>query len=356
MIDHPPIATLAENSTVTTLPEPAGMDASANVGMRARAKSAAEEAPSPAHRVGEFSVQRVTERTIDSFTPDLLFPGSAPGLLAQHAEWLGPGCADASTNQLRLSIHTWVLRGGGQTILIDTCIGNFKQRPGKIFFHQLDTAYLDRLAAAGVKPDDVDLVLNTHLHTDHVGWNTRWVDGRWVPTFPRARYLFPQHELELVRAHDGHLRQVYEDSVKPVIDSGQAVTVPREGAVVGDLVGDLVGASTSRSSDASSEAWVANCLRFVPTPGHTAGHMSIWLESGDQRALFAGDVMHHPLQVREPQLSSVFCDAPAQATQTRHALLAELAACNARYFSSHFPASSVGRIAREGAGFAWCFD
>lgn len=292
--------------------------------------------PAPVHQLGDCTVQRVTERTIDSFTPAFLFPDSTPGLLGRHAGWLGADCADTASNQLRLSIHTWVLRTQGphgqRTILIDTCIGNFKQRPGKAFFHQLDTPYLARLAAAGVVPDEVDLVLNTHLHTDHVGWNTRWLDGRWVPTFPRARYVFPQHELELVRTHEGHLRQVYEDSVKPVLDSGQAETVPPDGAAVGDG------------------------LRFVPTPGHTAGHMSIWLESAGQRALFAGDVMHHPVQVREPQLSSVFCDSPAQATQTRLALLAELAACNARYFSSHFPGSSVGRIASEGTGFAWRFE
>ncbi len=289
------------------------------------------EAPAPRHRVGAATVQRVTERTIDSFTPAFLFPAAAPDLLASHAHWLGPACADIVTNQLRLSVHTWVLRIEGRTILVDTGIGNAKQRPGKAFFHLLDTPYLACLAAAGVRPEDVDLVLNTHLHTDHVGWNTQLVHGRWVPTFPRARYLFPQRELDLVRAHDGHLRQVYEDSVKPVLDSGQAETVPPGGADIGDG------------------------LHFAPTPGHTAGHMSIWLDTGGQRALFAGDVMHHPLQVREPQLSSVFCDAPAQATQTRQALLTELADSGALYCSSHFPGSSAGRIVRDAAGYAWRF-
>lgn len=285
--------------------------------------------PAPAHRVGEYAVVRVTERTIDAFTPAFLFPTSSPEQLARQARWLVPGGAAAGAQHLRLSIHTWVLRKAGRTILIDTGIGNLKERPGKAVFHQLNTPYLARLKAAGVDPAEVDLVLNTHLHTDHVGWNTQLVRGRWVPTFPNARYLFPQQELALVREHPGHLRQVYEDSVLPVIDSGQARTIDPSGEAIGDG------------------------LRFVPTPGHTAGHMSIWLESGSGCALFGGDVMHHPLQVHEPQLSSVFCDWPDQAVSTRLEVLTEVARRQALYFSSHFPERSVGTIEHRGGQFAW---
>lgn len=287
--------------------------------------------PAPTHRVGEYSVTRVTERTIDTFAPGFLFPSAAPGQVERHAARMPPGCASANVEHLRLSIHTWVLRRPGRTILIDTGIGNFKERPGKAVFHQLNTPYLSRLKAAGVDPADVDLVLNTHLHTDHVGWNTQLVDGRWTPTFPNARYLFPQHELELVREHPAHLRQVYEDSVKPVLDSGQAATI----AAAGESIGDG--------------------LRFVPTLGHTAGHMSIWLESGADCALFSGDVMHHPAQVFEPQLSSAFCDDPEQAVRTRLRVLAEVEERRALYFSSHFPESSVGMVERRGEHFAWRF-
>ncbi|MEZ5631600.1 MAG: MBL fold metallo-hydrolase [Burkholderiaceae bacterium] len=285
----------------------------------------------PTYRIGDYTVTRVTERVIDSFAPSFLLPTAAPETVARHLHWMVPACADEGSEHLRLSIHTWVLRRPGRTILIDTCIGNFKERPGKAVFHQLDTPYLLRLKAAGVDPADVDLVLNTHLHTDHVGWNTQLVDGRWLPTFPNARYLFPQLELELVREHPGHLRQVFEDSVKPVIDSGQASTVLPEGESIGDG------------------------LRFVPTNGHTAGHMSIWLESGEDCALFSGDVMHHPLQVHEPYLNSVFCDFPDLAARTRTDVLNQVADRRAHYFSSHFPASSVGKVERQGAGFAWRF-
>lgn len=291
----------------------------------------AADASCATHRVGEYTVTRVTERLVDTFTSRFLFPASQPDLMARHGHWMLPDAATPDARCLRLSIHTWVLRKPGRTILIDTCIGNFKERPGKEIFHRLDTPYLARLEAAGVTPRNVDLVLNTHLHTDHVGWNTRLVEGRWVPTFPNARYLFPQEELDLVRDHAGHLRQVYEDSVKPVIDSGQARTIRPGGEEVGDG------------------------LRFVATPGHTAGHMSLWLESAGERALFGGDVMHHPVQVMEPHLNSTFCDLPEQAATTRRQLLGQLAADEALYFSSHFPGSSVGRIERRGDVFGWRF-
>lgn len=287
--------------------------------------------PAPTYRVGEYTVTRVTERTIDTFAHGFLFPSAAPGQIARHASWMVPGCADVDAEHLRLSIHTWVLRKPGRTILIDTGIGNFKERPGKAIFHQLDTPYLARLKASGVDPADVDLVLNTHLHTDHVGWNTQLIDGRWEPTFPNARYMFPQRELELVREHPGHLRQIFEDSVRPVIDRGQASTIGPNGEAIG------------------------GGLRFVPTGGHTAGHMSIWLESGAECAFFGGDVMHHPVQVHEPQLSSVFCDFPDLAVCTRREVLLRVAQRRALYFSSHFPGSSVGKVERRGEHFVWHF-
>jgi glyoxylase-like metal-dependent hydrolase (beta-lactamase superfamily II) len=135
----------------------------------------------------------------------------------------------------------------------------------------------------------------------------------------------------MVREHPGHLRQVFEDSVRPVIDSGQPSTVRPAGEAI------------------------AEGLRFVPTNGHTAGHMSIWLESGADAALFSGDVMHHPVQVYEPQLSSVFCDFPGQAVRTRLNVLAEVAERRAHYFSPHFPDSSVGVVERLGDTFVWRF-
>src|SRR5690606_36847774 len=128
---------------------------------------------------------------------------------------------DASEENLRLSVHTWVARIGGRTILIDTGIGNHKDRPFGAIFHQLDTPFLQRLALVGVSPEDVDLVLNTHLHVDHVGWNTRLQEGRWVPTFPNARYVLPTVEREFYDTDAGASRTiVFEDSVLPVIEAG----------------------------------------------------------------------------------------------------------------------------------------
>jgi glyoxylase-like metal-dependent hydrolase (beta-lactamase superfamily II) len=283
----------------------------------------------PRFELSRWSVTRVTERRIDSFTPAFLYPDWERDLLSAHAGRLRSSFDD-TFEHVRLSVHTWVLRTARRTVLIDTCIGNHKERPGKTVFHQLDTPFLERLRAAGVDPAEVDLVINTHLHTDHVGWNTRLVDGRWVPTFPNARYVFPAHELQLIQAHEGHLAQVYADSVLPVLWS-EAQTVPASGADLGDG------------------------LSMVATPGHTLGHMSVWLEADGQFGFFSGDVMHHPLQVLRPAWNSVFCDAAEQARATRERVLAEVAELDAVYFSSHFPGDSLGRIRRDGSGFAWEF-
>jgi len=283
----------------------------------------------PVHQVGEWSIWKVEERCIDNFAPAFLFPAWDEATAPARTAW-----ADASTTadegrSLRLSIHSWVLRRPGQTVVLDTGIGNGRERPGKAIFHQLNTAYLSRLQASGVQPDQVDLVINTHLHTDHVGWNTHWLDGRWQPLFSRACYRFPAPELAHIRQHTGHLAPVWRDSIEPVVQAGLHLPIGFEPTVI------------------------APGLTMVPTPGHTAGHMSLWLVSEGQHALFGGDVMHHPLQVLAPALSSVFCEDPVQAGATRSALLHELSERRALYFSSHFPGSSVGRVQRAGQRYRW---
>jgi len=283
------------------------------------------------YTVGDWTVWKVEERSIEAFTPDFLFPSWGQSSLSSSQHWQDELITVPASGTLRLSIHSWVLSKGEQLVILDTGIGNGRERPGKAVFHQLNTPYLDRLKSSGVDPLKVGLVINTHLHTDHVGWNTHWHGDHWTPLFPNAKYHFPKPELSHMRSHTGHLVPVYQDSVRPILEAG-----------------------LHREVDYQTTE-IAPGLTMVPTPGHTAGHMSVWLQSQGESAVFSGDVMHHPLQVLAPELSSVFCEDAKTAAVTRLALLQEVKRRDATYFSSHFPASSVGRISQVNNELKWVF-
>jgi glyoxylase-like metal-dependent hydrolase (beta-lactamase superfamily II) len=248
-----------------------------------------------------------------------------------------------------LGIHSWLVRTPRHTILIDTATGNGKDRPAVPVMHRLDVPYLQRLEAAGVRPEDVDHVLITHVHADHVGWNTRLVDGLWVPTFHNARHHFSLVEQRygdslsdpavpefrpdpaLGAPHHPPLDGVYQDSVRPVIEAGLADLVSVDGGEVLDGIS------------------------FHPTPGHSIDHAVIRLRSRGEEALFAGDVMHHPLQVYEPGWNTLYCEFPEPARVSRRWLLEEAAESGALILPGHFPESSAGRITRRGDRFDWTF-
>jgi len=285
------------------------------------------------YRVGEVTVTRVTETTID-IAPERLFPEWRPELLAGEERRFAPSAPAALRERIPTSVHSWLVRTPNATILVDTGIGNGKSRP-QAFFDHLDTPYLERLAAAGVTPEQVDYVLITHIHTDHVGWNTRWLDGRWVPSFPNATYVFPRRGHDYFSSAEGRARPnygMYEDSILPVIAAGQARMISPEGEEV------LPG------------------IRYLPTPGHSVDHMSISLVSQGREALFAGDIMHSPIQVHAPSLSSMFCADPLQARHSRERVLDHCAEHDVLYFSSHFAETSAGRIARVDGGYLWNFE
>lgn len=282
-------------------------------------------------QIGDAVVQPVTETVLGGWKLQTLLPDGAPELLAswQAAQ---PSVAD-------LVIRTWVVRWRGRTVLIDTGLGNFKNRPFNALFHQLDNPFLARLASAGVTPESVDAVLHTHLHVDHVGWNTVWEAepdlahegrGRWRPTFPNAVHVMPQAELDFFASPAGDARRVvYEDSVRPVLQTGQVQVVAQQG---GEVLGGF---------------------RFVPTPGHCVGHMAIEFESGGERAVFSGDVMHSPVQVASPQWSSLFCADREEAARTRRRLLADATLGKTHVFPAHFAGRGAGRIERQGDAFCW---
>ena len=287
-------------------------------------------------QLGDFTVARIGENLRPGFEPQYLFPDWDPEILKEHGHWMMPNYYAEKTNQFIASIHSWLIRSKHHVILVDTCCGNGKHRPEFPRFHNLDTPYLERLRAAGVEPEDVDYVLCTHLHVDHVGWNTRLVDGRWVPTFPNAKYIFSRAErdhwdptLNLDLPEDS--KAIFEDSIHPVIAARQ-----------------------DRVVEAAHQ--IEEGLLIEPAPGHTPGHVMLRLLSGSEEAVFSGDILHHPIQVYRPQWNSRFCTDPVQSERTRKRVLEHCAEHNCRLLPAHFGSPHLGWVRRKGSGFSFDFD
>ncbi|MCX4141126.1 MBL fold metallo-hydrolase [Paraburkholderia sp. SEWSISQ10-3 4] len=286
---------------------------------------------STTYSVGDASITRVTEQHFQ-LKAATLFADFDAAVIQEHRAWLADGQIDAAAENLLLNVNTWVVRVGGKVILIDTASGNHKDRPFSALFHQLNTPYIERLARAGVTPEEVDFVLLTHLHVDHVGWNTRLDNGRWVPTFPNARYVFSGAERQFFDTPAGESRRmVFDDSLLPVIEAGLADEIGPQGGEY------LPG------------------IRFHPTAGHSAGHMSIEIESAGAHALFSGDVWHHPIQVYRPAWSSVFCADKTYANVSRRWVLDRAVETDATVFTPHFAGTSAGVVAQDNGGFTWRF-
>lgn len=264
---------------------------------------------------------------------DLIFPGATLDALRTEAPDLAPDHVDFDAAQILLAVQTHVLRIGGLTVLVDTCIGEDKDRPRRTDWdRRRATGYLGRLAALGLRPGDVDLVVCTHLHADHVGWNTRLEGGRWVPTFPKARYLIGAAELAAWR---GRLAQSqadeinhgsYADSVLPIIEADRALLVE-------------TGHELARE------------VTIVPLPGHSPGQIGIRIDRPGGGALFCGDAIHSPAQVYRPGWSSRFCDDPAASEATRRRVLDEAAETGQVLIPAHLRNADGMRIRRVGAGF-----
>jgi glyoxylase-like metal-dependent hydrolase (beta-lactamase superfamily II) len=290
-----------------------------------------------AHTVGQATVTHIRELTLANITPAALFPDWDAGVLADHPDWLPPEAMDESREHILLSVHSWLIQESGRTILIDTGAGNGKKRPYAPYFDGLNNPFLERIRAVGVAPEDIDYVLLTHLHVDHVGWNTRLEGRSWVPTFPKARYIFSRAEHAYFTdpqnqtARNRTTFQVQKDSVEPIIKSGLADMIEIDG----------------RESITG--------FTFHPTPGHSFAHASIAFRSGAEQALFAGDVLHCPLEVYKPDWNTVFDAFPEEARESRMWALKFAADHDAMIFSSHFTASSAGNVLRDGSGFRWRF-
>lgn len=276
--------------------------------------------------VGDVEVTRIEEYAGPSAaSPTVLFPDAPAHVWADPDRELVPDFLDGTTGRLRSVLNSWLIRSGGQLILVDTGAGNGKERPYAPVYAHHDTDYLRNLAAAGVSAEDIDVVVNTHLHVDHVGWNTRLENREWVPTFPNARYLMTgedfQHWNPLERPlppGDGN-QNVFEDSVAPVHRAGLVELWSGSHRIDGDVV-------------------------LEAAPGHTPGSAVVRVESGGDGALFLGDILHSPVQLQHPDVNSCFCEDPTLARSTRRRLLAEAAERRLVVVPGHFGGHSACRV------------
>jgi glyoxylase-like metal-dependent hydrolase (beta-lactamase superfamily II) len=292
-------------------------------------------------RFGDVQVQRVLEwigpiRTVGELFPDT--PGEA---WREHRDWLAPTFTD-DAGSYRVAVQTWVLRRGGLTVLVDTGVGNDRHRPQVPAFSGLETDFLDRLSAAGIDRDEVDVVVNTHIHYDHVGWNTMRDGDAWAPTFPNARYLVPERDRERFRPENADrmpaprtddervrldgIRQVHADSITPVEEAGQLETWDGE--------------------------WeIAPGIRLELAPGHTPGSSVLWLEDGDG-AVFVGDLTHTPMQLLRPDDACAFDLEADAARASRRAVLDRTARTGATVLPAHYPGHGGATLTADGDGYA----
>jgi glyoxylase-like metal-dependent hydrolase (beta-lactamase superfamily II) len=281
--------------------------------------------------LGRLSVSRVYED--DAVIPlSVALPSVTAQDLARLKSWYWDAdlAADPSEAGMRISVHSFVLRVDGRNILVDTCCGNDKKRSLPPVNMQ-NWPYLENLARAGLRPEDIDLVMCTHLHFDHVGWNTRLKDGSWVPTFPKARYLFGRKDLEFFskQRHEALHREAFDDSVAPILDAGLA---------------DIVDTDTRIHREIGDGIWLED------VSGHSPGNLCVIAECGGDRAIFSGDCFHHPVQVIRPDAAFFSDEDPSQAIVTRQRLLERYADTDAIFFPAHFMGATAGRVERVDAG------
>ncbi|HZU90242.1 MAG TPA: MBL fold metallo-hydrolase [Stellaceae bacterium] len=271
-------------------------------------------------RIGRVTVSKIVELEATGGSRFLLPQATREAILP--IAWLFPHFADA-VGRLKMSIHALVVETPSCRILVDTCLGNDKENRRIPTWNRLQTSFLADLAAAGYPRETIDTVLCTHLHVDHVGWNTMLKDGRWVPTFPNARYLFGRVEFAhwTGESERADMAPILADSVRPVVEAG--------------LV-DLI----------ETDHRVCDEVGLVPTPGHTPGHVSVRIASDGEEALITGDFMHHPCQIARPDWSSTADSDPDQARHTRERMLAELSRRPILVIGTHFAGPTAGRVVR----------
>jgi glyoxylase-like metal-dependent hydrolase (beta-lactamase superfamily II) len=283
-------------------------------------------------RVGAIDLVRIVETERPEFSLAELFPSIGADAWRPHNAWFHGRDPDPAIDGLVLSVQAFLIRTPTLVALVDSCVGDHKERWRRVWTGTSSGRFLERLRGAGVRPEEVDVVISTHLHADHVGWNTRLADGIWQPTFPNAAYLIADREWADWRTpRPGRPEAHIEDSVRPIVEAGRARFV-------------------------ADRHVIADAIRLEPTPGHTPGHVSITVASGGREAVITGDVLHHPVQCVEPDWWPSADRDPALATRTRRAFLERYADRDVLVCGTHFPSPSFGRISARGGSFRFAWD
>ncbi len=276
-------------------------------------------------RIGDVTITKVIELEATGGSRFLL-PQATPDLI-KPISWLQPHFADEN-GRLKMSIHTFLVETPTRRIVVDTCLGNDKENRHIPTWNNLQTRFLSDIAEAGYPRESIDTVLCTHLHIDHVGWNTMKVDGKWVPTFPNARYLMGRLEYEhwstnLARPD---MQFILADSVTPVVEAGLTTLVETDHRLCDEI-------------------------SLIPTIGHTPGHVSVRIVSRGEEALITGDFMHHPCQIAHPEWSTNADSDRDQGIRTRLDMFEKLADTPTLVIGTHFAGATAGRIVRDGAAY-----
>lgn len=277
----------------------------------------------PILRIGAVEIFQVVELEAGELFQTIIRKATPEKI--RELSWLCPHYCDHE-GHMNAYVQSFLLRSGGKFILVDTCVGNNKVRIDVSEWANLQTDFLEKLESTGVGPSDISIVASTHLHMDHVGWNTKLHDGNWLPTFPNARYIIPQPEydywVQRPEKEISDFKAAFEDSVVPVVNSGQAELV-------------------------AADHRIDEHIRFIPTPGHTPGHVSVFIESEGQSGIISGDIFHHPCQVSNPDWC---CDAdtlPELAWSTRINFLESIASTETLLINSHFGNPVFGKVIRS---------